>query len=120
MPTLPSGKLVNVDHIPVIVERLLAEGKTFRLSYVIGQCNLAYGLQGGFSQVYLVTLDIDDQNIKTRQAVLKQMLVKDSASLEKFQKEIEVMVISVVLQNWKRYYSPLKSVLTTQYFHRND
>lgn len=41
MPTLPSGKLVNVDHIPVIVERLLAEGKTFRLSYVIGQCNLA-------------------------------------------------------------------------------
>lgn len=67
-----------------------------------------------------MTLDIDDQNIKTRQAVLKQMLVKDSASLEKFQKEIEVMVISVVLQNWKRYYSPLKSVLTTHYLNRND
>jgi hypothetical protein len=47
---------------------------------------------GGFSQVYLVTLDIDDPNIKTRQAVLKQMLVKDEATLEKFKKEIDVMV----------------------------
>jgi hypothetical protein len=42
--------------------------------------------------VYLVKLDIDDQNIKTRQAVLKQMLVKDAVTLEKFQKEIDVMV----------------------------
>jgi hypothetical protein len=39
-----------------------------------------------------VTLDIDDPNIKTRQAVLKQMLVKDEATLEKFKKEIDVMV----------------------------
>lgn len=52
----------------------------------------SFSPKGGFSQVYLVTLDIDDPNIKTRQAVLKQMLVKDEATLEKFKKEIDVMV----------------------------
>lgn len=46
------------------------------------------------------------------------MLVKDSACLEKFQKEIEVMVISFVLQSLETYYSPLKSVLTTHYFEQ--
>lgn len=48
--------------------------------------------QGGFSHVYLVNLEIEDQNIKTRQAVLKQIHLKDALALEKAKNEIDVMV----------------------------
>jgi hypothetical protein len=47
---------------------------------------------GGFSHVYLVNLDIEDQNIKTRQAVLKQIHLKDELALDKAKNEIDVMV----------------------------
>jgi hypothetical protein len=42
--------------------------------------------------VYLVNLEIEDQNIKTRQAVLKQIHLKDALALEKAKNEIDVMV----------------------------
>ncbi|KAJ2957447.1 hypothetical protein NQZ79_g6874 [Umbelopsis isabellina] len=71
MLALPAGKVVQVDDISVVIVRFLAEG--------------------GFSHVYLVNLEIEDQNIKTRQAVLKQIHLKDALALEKAKNEIDVM-----------------------------